>query len=171
MSPELQAEKSRLACQALVDLDAFKNAGVIMLYLPIPNEVDPIQAVLAAWQQEKTVLMPKVSLEQRHLIALRCTSLDDEFEAGPLGTRHPAAGQPWPADNIDLVIVPALAYDRTGNRLGRGGGFYDKFLSEPGINAIKCGLAFDEQVLDEIPTQSHDQPVDMLVTDKEVLTF
>jgi 5-formyltetrahydrofolate cyclo-ligase len=64
-----------------------------------------------------------------------------------------------------------MAYDRQGGRLGRGGGYYDRFLGQPGLRAVRCGLAFAEQVVDELPTAPHDQPVDIVVTDQEVLRF
>ncbi len=165
------ADKSRRACRMLTALDEFQNAATVMLYMPIPQEIDCIPAALAAWQQVKTVLVPKVSLEQRHMIAVRCNSMDDEMVTGSYGIREPAGGQPWPVENIDLIVVPALAYDRRGNRLGRGGGFYDHFLAQPGIRAVTCGLAFAEQVAEDIPTTANDWPVGMLVTDKEVLRF
>jgi len=70
-----------------------------------------------------------------------------------------------------LIITPGLAFDRTGNRLGRGGSYYDRFFEHKTLRAIKCGFAFDEQIVESIPTSEHDQPVDMLITDKEVIYF
>jgi len=165
------ADKSRRACRMLTALDEFQNAATVMLYMPIPQEIDCIPAALAAWRQAKTVLVPKVSLQQRRMIAVRCNSMDDEMVTGGYGIREPAGDQPWPVENIGLIVVPALAYDRRGNRLGRGGGFYDRFLAQPAMRAVTCGLAFAEQVAEEVPTTANDWPVDMLVTDKEVLRF
>ncbi len=163
--------KSRRACQMLVDLDEFRSAGAIMLYMPIPGEIDCMPAILAAWQQAKTVLVPKVGLEQGQMMAVRCDSTDDEMVTGSYGIREPARSEPWPVENIDLIVVPALGYDRKGNRLGRGGGFYDHFLAQQGMRAVTCGLAFAEQVAEEVPTTANDWPVDIIVTDKEVLRF
>ena len=171
MPAGVAADKSRQACRMLVDLDEFQNAANIMLYMPIPQEIDCIPVALAAWRQAKTVLVPKVSLEQRHMVAVRCNSMDDQMVTGSYGIREPAGGEPWPVENIGLIVLPALAYDRRGNRLGRGGGFYDRFLAQPGMRAVTCGLAFTEQVAGEVPTTANDWPVGMLVTDKEVLRF
>jgi 5-formyltetrahydrofolate cyclo-ligase len=86
------------------------------------------------------------------------------------GLRQPAWRQrEVEIERIDLVIVPALAFDRAGNRLGRGGGFYDRFLARPGLGASKIGLAFDEQIVDTIPVGPNDIPVDIVVTDKEII--
>lgn len=171
MSPAAAAAASGAACEALIALPEFRDARSVMLYSPIPGEVDCVAAALSAWQDEKTVLLPKVSPTQRHMIAVRCTSLDDEMDVGAFGIREPAEGEPWPAEDLDFIVVPALAYDRKGFRLGRGGGFYDRFLAQPGMRAATCGLAFSEQVVEEVPVETHDHPIEILVTDREVLRF
>jgi len=171
LTPPQVAQRSREACRKLMERPEFHDAGAVMLYMPLPGEVDTAELALTAWQQQKTVLLPKVSWEQRHMMAVKCLSFEDEFSVGRHGIREPAAGEPWPVARIDLVVVPALAYDRTGHRLGHGAGFYDRFLSLPELHAAACGLAFDEQVVEEVPVHDHDCPLDFLVTDKEVLTF
>lgn len=165
------SRRSHAACKALTDLPEFREASAVMAYMPIPHEVDSLPAVLAAWRADKTVLMPKIQWEHEHMLAVVCRSLDDDMTLGRYGLREPAKGEPWPVEDIDLVIVPALAFDRKGNRLGRGGGFYDRFLSQPKMQAVTCGLAFDEQLVDELPVDDHDRPVDLVVTDKDVLRF
>ena len=171
MSPEQAAAQSLRACQRLIACPEFRQAQVVMLYMPIPREVDCLPAALAAWQAGKTVLLPRVLWESRRLLPLLCNSLDDEFITGSFGIPEPAGGDPWPVERIDLVLVPALAYDRRGGRLGRGGGLYDRFLAQDRRRAVACGLGFAQQVLDELPTLEHDYPVDMLVSDMEVLRF
>jgi len=171
MSPEAAAAGSAAACASAVSLPEFRHARTVMLYLPIPGEVDTVEVALAAWRQDKTVLVPKVLYEHWRIAAVVCRSMDDGLVPNRHGIREPAAAECWPPEEIDLVIVPALAFDKQGNRLGRGGGFYDRFLAEPGVRAVLCGLAFDIQVLDELPAEHHDRPVDVLVTDKEVRRF
>ena len=70
-----------------------------------------------------------------------------------------------------MVVTPALAYDRSGNRLGRGGAYYDRFFASDELRAKRCGFAFSEQVIDSVPVENHDQLVHFLVTDSEVVTF
>ena len=171
MSPEAISTKSLSASKKLIALREYRDAQALMLYLSIPQEVDTAEIALHAWAHAKTVLAPKVNWAQRHMLAMRIHSFDDEMVCSAFGIREPADGTVWPVEEIDLIIVPALAYDRTGGRLGRGGGFYDRFLSGPGVRAVTCGLGFEVQVVDELPTQKHDYPVDMLVTDREVLEF
>lgn len=171
IAPQRAAEKSHAACGKVLALPEFQAAQAVMLYNPIPGELDCIPIALACWQRGKTVLLPRVSYEQRRLLPLRCTSLEDRMTSGTFGIREPAMAEPWPLELIDFLIVPALAYDRRGHRLGRGGGFYDRFLARKEVRAVTCGLGFAEQVVDELPVQPHDVPLQMLVTDAELLRF
>jgi len=171
MSPEVISTKSYAACEKLIALPEYHRARSVMLYLPISQEVDTAGIALHAWQHGKTVLAPKVSWQQRHMLAVAIHSLDDGLVHGKYGIREPLDGEPWPVEEIDFIVIPALAYDRLGGRLGRGGGFYDRFLADPNIRALSCGLGFDEQVVDELPVHAHDLPVTVLVTDKRVLRF
>lgn len=171
MSPEEISSKSYAACKALIALPEYHHAQAIMLYLPIPQEVDTAEIALHTWRERKTILVPKINWEQRHMLAMQIHSFDDGVVYGQFGLREPDDGPVWPSEEIDLIIVPALAYDRSGGRLGRGGGFYDRFLAEPGVHATTCGLGFDEQLVDNLPTARHDHPIDLLVTNKEVLRF
>ncbi len=170
--PSRQAEqKAQQACDAAVELPEFAQASTIMAYMTIPNEIDVSQIIQAAWNQGKTVLVPVVSTEPREMFAVELRSLEAGLKVSSYGILEPHDSKPWPVDQIDLVIVPALAFDRQGNRLGRGGGFYDRFLAQENFHAITCEIAFQEQLLDNIPTDHHDQPVNLLVTDREVLRF
>lgn len=173
MDQEVAHAKSLAACKAVQDLPEFAEALCVMLYMPIPGEIDCTHLALAAWQAGKTVVVPRVSWTHRHMVAIEITSLgsDSELEVGRLGIREPRETAPWPPEQIDLMIVPALAFDRRGHRLGRGGGFYDRFLAGLKVKAATCGLGFCEQTFDELPTAKHDHPVDILVTDKEVIRF
>ena len=169
MSAEDAVAASRATCAAVVALEEFRDARSVMLYNPIGGEVDCVPIAAAAWRQEKTVLLPKVCLPERRLTPVKWLSLDDAMLVGSFGIGEPASGEAWPVEDIGFLIVPALAYDRAGRRLGRGGGFYDRFLARGGLHAVTCGLAFSRQVVAELPAESHDYPVEIVVTDREVL--
>ena len=171
MTEQQRAEKSRKACQNLVSTPQFQNASAVMLYLSLPHEADTSEAVLHAWQLRKIVVVPKVSWQQRHMIPVRINSLETGFSTGASGLRNPITGVPIPIGEIDLVVSPALGFDRKGNRLGRGGCYYDRFFANKELKAPRCGFAFAEQLIDSIPVTEHDEPVDFLVTDKEVIYF
>lgn len=105
------------------------------------------------------------------MIPVEITSLETGFSTEVLGLRNPVNGRPVPFEDIDLVVTPALGYDRKGHRLGRGGSYYDNFLANKRLKAIRCGMGFDEQVVEEVPVGEHDEPIHFLVTDKEVIHF
>ncbi len=171
ISEEQRAEKSQKACKNLVSTSQYQKASTIMMYLSLPHEVDTSEAVLHCWQLGKTVVMPKVSWQQRHMIPVRINSLETGFSTESSGLRNPITGVPMPIEEIDLVVAPALGFDRKGNRLGRGASFYDRFFANRQLKASRCGFAFAEQVVDKVPVIEHDEPVDFLVTDKEILYF
>jgi 5-formyltetrahydrofolate cyclo-ligase len=169
MLPEQRKEKSRRACRNLIATEPFQSASIIMMYLSLPHEVDTSEAILHAWQLGKTIAVPKISWQQRHMIPVQITSLETGFSTGALGLRNPVGGVPIPFGQIDLVVAPALGFDRRGNRLGRGGSFYDRFFANQEVIASRCGLAFAEQILDSIPITESDEPVHFVVTDEEVI--
>jgi 5-formyltetrahydrofolate cyclo-ligase len=166
---EQRDERSLRACRNLVSIEPFQEASTIMLFLSLPHEVDTAEAILHAWQLGKVVAVPKISWEQRHMIPVQINSLETGLSTGVSGIRNPVAGVPVPFGEIDLVVTPGLGFDRKGNRLGRGGSYYDRFFANSDVKAIRCGLGFDEQVVDDVPVVEHDKPVDFLVTDKEVV--
>jgi 5-formyltetrahydrofolate cyclo-ligase len=169
MSEEERVEKSRKACKNLFSTLQFQKAATIMMYLSLPHEVDTSGAVLYSWQLGKTVVMPKISWQQRHMIPVKISSLEKGFTTSASGLRNPIMGVPIPIEEIDLVVAPALGFDRKGNRLGRGGSFYDRFFAHKQFHAPRCGFAFAEQLVESVPVSEHDEPVDFIVTDEEIL--
>jgi len=167
--PEQRKEKSRKACRNLISTEQFQSASTIMMYLSLPHEVDTSEAILHAWQLGKTIAVPKISWQQRHMIPVQISSLETGFDTVAGGLRNPVAGAPIPFGQIDLVVAPALGFDRLGNRLGRGGSFYDRFFANKEVTASRCGLAFAEQIVASIPTTESDEPVDFVVTDEAVI--
>ena len=165
-------QKSGTACSFLIKSPEFAAARVVMLYLSTQTEVETAPVALRCWQDGKSVVVPKVSWDQRRMLPVELTSLasDGMTTTGP-GVREPIAGKPIPADLIDIVIVPGLGFTPKGYRIGRGMGFYDRFLAQSGFMGISCGLAFEEQVVDTVPILDHDVPLSMLVTDRGIRRF
>ena len=172
MSRKQQAEKSKEACQNLISTPEFQNASTIMMYLSIPDEADVTEAIISAWRLGKTVIVPKVFWRQKSMIPVRIDSLETvpiEFAAS--GLRNPADGAEVPFEDIDLVVAPGLGFDNKGNRLGRGGAYYDRFFANDKLKAKRCGFAFAEQLVDSVPVAATDQRMDFLVTDKQIMYF
>ena len=164
--------RSLAACNLLSASREFDVARVVMLYLSTPTEVETSPLALRAWQSGKTVVVPKVSWDQRRMLPVEITSLNNDnlTTTGP-GVREPIAGNPVPVRDIDLVVVPGLGFTVTGFRIGRGMGFYDRFLAQANFIGVSCGLAFEEQIVADLPILDHDMPLSMLATDKGIRRF
>jgi 5-formyltetrahydrofolate cyclo-ligase len=171
MSEEDRHVKSQSACSFVMGTSDFAAARVVMLYLSAPTEVDTAPLALRAWQDGKTVVVPKVSWDQRRMLPVELTSLTSGLTTTGAGVREPVAGAPIPLNLIDLVIVPGLGFTPKGYRIGRGMGFYDRFLAQAAYIGTACGLAFEEQVVSELPVQEHDVPLNMLATDRGIRRF
>jgi 5-formyltetrahydrofolate cyclo-ligase len=170
MSEADRHARSAAACRLVVGTAEFDAARVVMLYLSTPTEVDTAPLALKCWQNNKSVVVPKVTWDQRRMLPVEISSLKDAMTmTGPV--REPVSGKPIPLDLIDLVVVPGLGFTPKGFRIGRGMGFYDRFLAQPEFVGLSCGLAFEAQVVADIPVLDHDMPLSMLVTDRGVRRF
>jgi 5-formyltetrahydrofolate cyclo-ligase len=163
--------RSVAACALVASVPEFVQARVVMLYLSTEQEVDTCPLALRCWQEGKTVVVPKVSWDQKRMLPVEISTLQTGMTSTGHGIREPVTGKPIPTDFIDLVIVPGIGFTATGHRLGRGMGFYDRFLAQPDFIGRTCGLAFEEQVIEEVPVLDHDIPLSMLVTDRGVRRF
>jgi 5-formyltetrahydrofolate cyclo-ligase len=171
MSEADRAAKSARACGLMGASPEFNAARVVMLYLSTPHEVDTAPLALRCWQTGKTVVVPKVSWNQRRMLPVEITSLQTSMTTTGPGVREPVSGQPMPMNLVDLVIVPGLGFTVDGHRIGRGMGFYDRFLAQPEFIGISCGLAFEEQMVPALPVLDHDMALSMLCTDTGIRRF
>jgi len=164
-------ERGALACARLVEQPEYRRAEVVMIFLSMSNEVDTGPIALHSWSNMRRVLAPKVSWEQRRMLPTEIHSLTSDVRDGVLGVREPIDGLPIPVADIDLVVVPGLGFDAVGNRVGRGRGFYDRFLSHRDFRGVACALALEDQVVATVPREENDVRVHMLVTDVRVRRF
>ena len=171
MTPESRHAKSLAATSFITSSPEFAAAQVVMLYLSTPHEVDTAPLALRCWQAGKSVVVPRVSWNQRRMLPTEIQSLKEGMTTTGPGIREPLAGKPVPVEFIDLVIVPGLGFSEKGFRIGRGMGFYDRFLAQGEFVGLSCGLAFDEQVVENLPVMAHDVPLSMLATDRGVRRF
>lgn len=159
---------SRAIFLRLEALPVFQRARCIQTYVALRHEVDTQALIPRLLQQGKRVAVPRVESGQE----LQQYFIQDFFELqiGAFGILEPRPdpSQCVAAESFDLVLVPGLAFDRAGHRLGAGKGYYDRFLA--GIKAPKIALAFAFQIVGQVPIEPHDQRVDMIVTENEVIT-
>lgn len=170
LDPQQLAEQSLAACRKLCRMDEFKQASTVMLFLSLPDEIDTSALLDECFARQKVVAVPGVVWEPRKLQPL-AFGRNWPTKQGRHGLRVPRQEMPIPPGEIDLIIVPGLGFDERGNRLGRGGGFYDRFLSGNGFRGASCGLALEKQIVESVPVFEHDVPMNMLVTEKSVRRF
>jgi len=167
MSSEERHEKSISVCRRVCGLESFRHATTIMLYMPLPSEVDITPIAIRSFQLGTTVCVPRVDWKRKEMTAVEVRRFDDDtMDVDEHGIRVPRDGRIVIPGLIDLIIVPGLAFDTHGNRLGRGGGYYDRFLGKVSRQAAKIAVAYDEQIVEEVPVNERDMRVDLVVTDR-----
>lgn len=166
---EERARKSAIIAQAILNLPEISPSKVIMAYAPLDDEV----SLCGLWQglidAGKTLVFPVLMRALGHMEAVAVGDIQHDLGPGRFGVMQPFEGRPVDPASIDLVFVPALAYDRHGHRLGRGGGYYDRFLTGRAVNAFRCGVAFSCQLVECVPTREHDCAVHAVVTEEGIL--
>lgn len=136
----------------------FRNAKVVMTYWSFGDEL-PSHDFVLNWSFQKIILLPRIDGD--NIVPVRFMGMEYMSIANKYGIIEPV-GDPWQDyDKIDLVLVPALAYDHNGHRLGRGKGYYDRFLKK--LNAYTIGIAFEEQILDYIPYDDNDVKINEVI--------
>jgi len=160
---------SRKIMKALKGMEQILRSYTLMVYLSFGSEVLTDDLIRWGWREGKRIVVPFCRPEGREMTACRIDGFD-ELEKGHYGIRAPMVGRlrPVPSGEIDVVLVPAVAFDRQGYRVGYGGGYYDRFL--PGCpQAAKIGAAFACQIIEEIPVGPYDVAMDCIVTEEEIL--
>lgn len=157
--------KSRLIEDKLFEVTAIKKAKTILFYASLPGEVDTFAMIRRAIELNKNICLPVVVKNQKEMIPIRIKTLAD-LENGTYGIQQPRhdSSLEIPFKDIDAVIVPGLAFDKSNNRLGRGAGYYDRFLTHISSHTATIGLAFDFQLTDSLPIEEHDIPLSHVIT-------
>lgn len=167
LSPEERASRSRLIAARAARLAPVEEASVVALYAPLGTEVDALE--LARLLGPARTVYPRSVPGSRRLEFAHCAPR--ELVRGPLGAHEPpATARAVELGSIGCVVLPGIGFSSAGYRLGRGGGYYDSTLRDmPG--ARRVALAFDVQVLDQIPLEPHDLRLDAIVTESRTLAF
>jgi 5-formyltetrahydrofolate cyclo-ligase len=133
------------------------------MFYPLPDELDISILLQVALALGKELALPRFEPASGSYLSAAVRSLETDLKPGQFGTCEPAPGcQSVPLNRLDFALVPGVAFTLDGRRLGRGKGFYDRLLA--GIRGLKCGVAFDQQLVDAIPTEPHDCRVDCILT-------
>ena len=160
-SPLEKSRKSAIIKDRLFKEEEFKKAKLVMVYVSLKDEVDTLTIIDETLKMGKRVCVPVISKEAKRLIAGEIKDRQEDLESQHFGIYQPKNGhvREVPLCDIDLVIVPGIAFDKHNVRLGRGHGYYDRFLSGLPSAAKTIGLAFDFQLIEKLPQDPHDIPV------------
>lgn len=168
LGAEACADAAEAAAELLLDLPEFDSARVVLAYAAMPEELDPAPAVAALRERGITIAYPRV--EAPGVLGLHRVDDEGDLVEGMFGIREPAEHAPQVGRGaVDVVIVPGVAFDESGMRLGYGGGYYDRLLPTLPPHALHVGYAYDEQVVDELPAEEHDVHMDLVVTPTRVI--
>ncbi len=157
-------QKSAAVADLFLKSEIYNAASCIMLYMPIFNEVDTLEIMKNAHQSGKKVVLPVTDVDDN--ITPCCADADTGFKSGRYSVQEPVGTQTAEPDEIDIVIVPGVAFDKSGNRIGFGKGCYDKFLKA--TKAVKVGLCYGFQLYDEIPADLYDVKMDYVICENGI---
>ena len=160
-----EAEKlsaADLVFERLENSAAFQMAEKILLYHSLPDELDT-RRFLKKWKDIKKFFLPRVNGVNLELLPYNETKL----EIGSFYIEEPTGNDIHPVEEIELIIVPGVAFDKKGRRLGRGKGFYDRLLQS--AKATKIGVGYEFQLVDDIPAEDHDVPMDIIITEHNTI--
>ena len=154
--------------QRFIDSGCLQHAGCVALYSPIHNEVGTDVAARQILATGKRLAYPRVRGDALEFVAV--TGLEG-LAPGTFGVMEPQHGAPVPVTELDLIVVPGIAFDRRGHRLGYGRGYYDRALGCCRPDILKVGFAYDFQIVDALPAAKHDRTLSLLMTDKRIINF
>ena len=149
----------------LFNFEQYKKSNNVMFFVSYNGEVFTHEMIKEALKA-KTIVVPKV--ENNQIVPSLILDFENLVPSGKFGILEPIEAMKIAHKNIGLVLVPGIAFDLQGNRIGYGLGFYDKFLRQV-PKSVKIGLAFEFQIVDEIPHEGHDIPVDFVVTEERII--
>jgi 5-formyltetrahydrofolate cyclo-ligase len=166
LSAETCLARSLLIQRRLLETAEFQKAAAVALYSPILNEVFTEELFRSAKQRGKLVAYPRVSGGSLEFVV---TSAAEELRPGVFNVLEPIGKETIPFEELEMVVVPGVAFDQEGHRLGYGKGFYDRVLHRKGGGRALVGLCFELQLVEALPAEVHDVAMDLLITEERVL--
>ena len=160
----LKKEYDSIIFKRLINSDTYKNANKIFTYISFGSEVDTKEFIKYALSDNKEIYVPKTDKGKREMVAMKINSLDN-MGVDKWGILEPkTVEEDKIGEEFDLIIMPGVAFDKFGNRIGYGGGYYDKYLSQIKETSNKIVLAYDFQIVNNIENEPHDIKTNYIIT-------
>jgi 5-formyltetrahydrofolate cyclo-ligase len=169
--PSLRQEYSRSIQKKLLGLDIFTHSVNVMAYAAFRNEVETLPIIQHCLSEGKRVIVPVAVPKTRELLLSELKDPEIGLHPGTFGVPEPAPEyiRPFPKEDLHLILVPGVAFDERGFRLGYGAGYYDRFFERLSRKVPSIGLAFETQIIGKVPAEPTDQPVDYIITEKRLI--
>ncbi|MFP4697600.1 MAG: 5-formyltetrahydrofolate cyclo-ligase [Eubacteriales bacterium] len=158
--------KSKIICNKFLRLRSYRDCNLLFAYLPFNQEIRIQEIINHAWNTGKKVAVPKIINKKMKFYYIKSWS---DLEKGFYNILEPKTNELATTSKDSLMIMPGLAFDISMNRVGYGGGYYDKYLYENNKSIEKIALAYDFQLLDNIPSDSNDVKINSIITDKRMI--
>ncbi|MEW5845176.1 MAG: 5-formyltetrahydrofolate cyclo-ligase [Bacteroidota bacterium] len=160
LNPELARQKADYVFSEIESMALFRQAKTVLAFWSLSDEIDTHEFVIK-WASDKRMVLPVVVGDELELRLF--TGVEQMEQSSSFGIMEPQTGQLIKPEEIDFAIIPGVAFDPKGNRLGRGKGYYDRTM--PLLrNAVKVGIAYEFQLIDSVPVSEHDVPVDLVIS-------
>jgi 5-formyltetrahydrofolate cyclo-ligase len=165
------AEKTKAIENRLFDFANFLESKIALLYVNNEHEVLTGNILKRAYTYNKIVVLPVYNTENFEMELKKVDNLEKDLNLGPRDILQPDESRckAVPIDKIDIAIIPAVALDEKGGRIGSGNGYYDRLIPRLAITTRKVALAFEEQIIPQVPIESHDKHVDIIITENRVI--
>jgi len=166
-----KSKKFRAIENRLFEFANFLEAKIALLYINGDNEVQTGNIIKRAYSYNKIVVLPAFDPKTFEMELMKVDKIAQELKPGPRGVPEPNATccKIVPIDRIDIAIIPGIAFDEKGGRIGTGRGYYDRLIPKLAITTRKVALTLEEQIVPQVPMESHDKHVDIIITDKRII--
>jgi 5-formyltetrahydrofolate cyclo-ligase len=164
-------EKTKAIENRLFDFANFLESKIALMYVHNKSEVPTGNILRRSYDYNKIVVLPAYNTENFDMTPMKVDNLDTDLQEGPRGILEPdeARCKVVPIERIDIAIIPAIALDEKGGRIGSGEGYYDRLIPRLAITTRKVALALEHQIITQVPIESHDKHVDIIITEDRVI--
>jgi 5-formyltetrahydrofolate cyclo-ligase len=171
LKPDAVAEKTRAIEDRLFEFANFLESRIALLYTPAANEVATLDIIERSFAYSKIIVLPAFDPETYQMALMKIDDPENDLIEGPRGNLepNPERCKAVPIDCLDIAIIPGIALDEKGGRIGSGQGYYDRLIPNLPITTRKVGLVFEDQIVPLVPQESHDKHVDIIVTEARII--
>ena len=170
-SDKEREKKTKQIEDSLFEFANFLEAKIVLLYVNKKSEVASRNIIKKCFDFNKIVILPAFDIKTYETKLMKVDDLDNDLTTGPRGILEPDINRCKivPVDCVDLAIIPGVAFDEKGGRIGSGEGYYDRFIPKLSITTRKVALALERQIIQQVPVESHDNHVDIIITEERII--